>query len=209
MSDFKEVYQQFTGKTTPTSIDTIVDGNFDLVAVHVSNFSKGINENLRKILDAMRGSIGDIILFEGGSAGPEFLNPTKIYGTRQPPEKFKGSRYILSGWDLAFCVHDVYRVMLVLLDAKPVEVHVPIGSVEYEKLEKESGSPYMNNVLLYGAFSAYFLDAVRLRGSAALYFDREIIDSRGAKPNVLLHFYSTTAKFLELVKPRLASPIQK
>lgn len=190
------------------------EGKYSLIAVHASQATYDINKNIKMMLDELSGSIDKIILFEDLDDAPDFLKntnlPTDVYRD-DIPEKFNGSRYILTGYDLVVCLSEHYKMILAITDKKLVEVNIPLGAAEYSraaeysKLQEEgkTGFGFSYNLSLYWGVRHYheLAQIWRVsRGSSALTFDGELIDaidSTGKELSTLVNFYSSTEKFLE------------
>ena len=177
------------------------EGNYSLIAVHVTDVTRHINDNISRILDGLSGSSDNIILVEWPGHTHDFLKsanlPIDVY-RYDIPNNLNGSRYILTGWDLKVCLKEHYNEMLSIKNNRLIEVNIPLGAAEYSLLEWQGKTKASYNLLLYVAVESYHKNAQRLRGSSALSFDGELIDATGKELSTLVNFYSSTEKFLML-----------
>jgi len=147
---FQDYYRGRTGSQERIKDRNIaeLDGKYSLLAIHVNTSCYTINEELKKILSAKGDNIEEIILSQYGSI-PDFLKSAQIYPDDKLPDKFEGSRYIFTGWDLIACMASGYGRLLTRLSNETVEIIIPFGAAEYGKLNREGGSKELNNRLYF------------------------------------------------------------
>lgn len=183
-----------------------VIGPFSLVATHLSDELVELVMETCTIIDALRQAREPLqetfLLPESDEKHPASLEtyPCTFLQPLETPAHFATQRIILTGWDMRVCVlKTLHAVLATMPMQRTIAIHLPYGAIEDAKLENEGDTPGKRNILLTRVILAYLNTVTVIRGCSAALFDGKIIAVSGDEPlRTLLHWHSSTEKFLEM-----------